>query len=149
MGSQRVGQERLNWTELKSLKSCPTLCDPMNRSPQGSSVHGILQARILEWVAVSSSRGSLQPRDWTQVYCIAGGFFTNWATREALVWTWEINKYWLTEWLGRKSKDWEVPSWIPGIPWHVLFCHLALGRQVGMVGNCHWSVQVCVIYLKP
>ena len=44
-------------------QSCPTLCDPMDCSPQGSSVHGILQARILEWVAISFSRGSPQPRD--------------------------------------------------------------------------------------
>ena len=48
------------------------------------TVHGILQARILEWVAFAFSRGSSQPRDWTQVSCIAGGFFTSWATREAL-----------------------------------------------------------------
>ena len=47
------------------------------------TVHGILQARILEWVAIPFSRGSSQPRDWTQVTCIAGGFFTSWATREA------------------------------------------------------------------
>ena len=48
----------------KSLQSCPTLCDAMACSPSGSSVHGILQARILlEWVAISSSRGSSQPRD--------------------------------------------------------------------------------------
>ena len=51
-----------------------TLCDPMDCSPPGSSVHGILQARILEWVAMSSSRGSSQPRDQTQVSLIAGGF---------------------------------------------------------------------------
>ena len=50
-----------------------------------SLVHGILQARILEWVALLFSRGSSQPRDQTQVYRIAGGFLTNWATREALV----------------------------------------------------------------
>ena len=49
----------------------------------GSSVHGILQARILEWVAVPFSRGSSQPRDWTQGSCTAGKFFTNWATKEA------------------------------------------------------------------
>ena len=49
----------------------------------GSSVHGILQKRVLEWVAISFSRGSSQPRDWTWVSCIAGRFFTNWTTREA------------------------------------------------------------------
>ena len=48
---------------------CPTLCDPMDCSPPGSSVHGILQARILEWVAIPFSRGSSQPRDQTQVSC--------------------------------------------------------------------------------
>ena len=56
---------------------CSTLCDPMDCSLAGSSVHGILQARILEWVAIPSFRGSSQPRDQTQVSCIAGGFFTS------------------------------------------------------------------------
>ena len=56
-------------------QSYPTLCDPMDCSPPGSSVCGILQARILEWVAISSSRGSSQRRDQTCVSCIAGRFF--------------------------------------------------------------------------
>ena len=65
-------------------QSCPTLCDPMDCSPcQAPLSMGILQARILEWVAMPSSGGSSQLRDWTQVSCIAGGFFTIWATREA------------------------------------------------------------------
>ena len=55
----------------------------MGSSPKGSSVHGIFQTRILEWVAISFSRGSSQPRDQTQVYRIAGKLFTIWATREA------------------------------------------------------------------
>ena len=63
-------------------QSCLTICDPMDCSPSGSSVHGILQVRILEWVAISFSRGSSQPRDWTQVSHIAGRFFNLWATRE-------------------------------------------------------------------
>ena len=94
--------ERLNWTELslifakcspriyqsledskwklwvKVTQSCLTLCDPM-----GYTVHGILQAGILEWIAFPFSRGSSQPRDPSQVSRIAGGFFTNWATGEA------------------------------------------------------------------
>ena len=53
-------------------QSCPTLCNPMDSSPPGSSVHGILQAKILEWVAFLFSRGSSQPRDRTQVSRIAG-----------------------------------------------------------------------------
>ena len=56
-----------------------TLCDPMDYSLPGSSVHGILQIRILEWVAYPFYRGSSQPRDQTQVSHIAGGFFTVWA----------------------------------------------------------------------
>ena len=60
-------------------QSCLTLCNPVDCSPPGSSVHGISQARILEWVAISSSRGSSQPRTQTHVFClscIAGRFFT-------------------------------------------------------------------------
>ena len=69
--------------KVKIAQSCPTLCDPLDCSLPGSSVHGILQARILEWVTVHFSRGSSQPRDQTQVSCIAGRFYTIWATREA------------------------------------------------------------------
>ena len=73
----------------KSL-NCFWLCLPMDYT-----VHGILQARILEWVAISFSRGSSQPRDQTQVFHITGRFFTNWATREARryyyeqIWRWQ------------------------------------------------------------
>ena len=62
----------------------PTFCDPMDYSLPGSSVHGIFQARILEWVAMPFSRGSSQPRDQTRVSHIAGRLFTLWATREVL-----------------------------------------------------------------
>ena len=68
-------------------QSCPTFCDPMDWNPLGSSVHAISQARILDWVAISSTRGSSQPRDQTHiscVSCITGRFFTWWAIREAL-----------------------------------------------------------------
>ena len=53
----------------RSLQSCPTLCDPIDCSPPGSSVHGVLQARILEWVAVPSSKGSSRPRGQTCISC--------------------------------------------------------------------------------
>ena len=62
-------------SESSSL-SCLTLSNPMDWSPPASSVRGILQARILEWVAMPFSRGSSQPRDQTQVSRTAGGFFT-------------------------------------------------------------------------
>ena len=64
---------------MKVAWPCLTLCNPKDYT-----VHGILQARILEWVAYPFSRGSSLPRDWTQVSFIAGGFFTSWASREAL-----------------------------------------------------------------
>ena len=73
----RPTRGRLKW------KSCVTLCDPMDCSPPGSSVHGILQARTLEWVAIPFCRGSSPPRGQSRVSCIAGGFLTCWATREA------------------------------------------------------------------
>ena len=72
----------------KSFQSCPTLCDAMDCSPQGSSVHGILWARILEWVAMPSSRGSSLSRDQTSSLMfpeLAGGFFTTSATWEAWI----------------------------------------------------------------
>ena len=56
-------------------QSCPNLCDPMDCNPPGSSVYEILQARVLEWVAISFSRGSSRPRDQTWVSCIAGRWF--------------------------------------------------------------------------
>ena len=70
-------------SESEVAQSCPTLCDPVDYSPPGSSVHGILRARILEWVAISFSRGSSRPRNRTQVSRIAGRHFNLWATREA------------------------------------------------------------------
>ena len=76
----------VNLTSL-CAQLCLTLGDLLDCSPPGSSVHGILQARILEWVAISSSRGSSPSGDRTSVSCvscIAGGFFTCWAIREAL-----------------------------------------------------------------
>ena len=70
--------ERILWVRAKSLQSYPTLCDPMNCSPPGFPVHGILPTRTLEWVAISLSKGSSWPRDWTHVFrgtCTAGRFF--------------------------------------------------------------------------
>ena len=67
------------WT----VQSCPTLCDSMDRSPPSSSVHGLFQASILEWVAIPFSRRSSPPRDRTCISCIASRFLTIWATREA------------------------------------------------------------------
>ena len=63
--------------EYRHVQSCPILCGPVDCSPPGSSDHGVFQARILEWVAISFSRGFSPPRDRTQVSCIAGSLFTD------------------------------------------------------------------------
>ena len=70
------------WSEVAQW--CPTLHDPIDHSLPGFSVHGIFQARVLEWVAISFSRGSSRPRDQTQVSYIADRRFTLWATREVI-----------------------------------------------------------------
>ena len=71
------------WKEVKSLSRVQLFATLWSIAHAGSSVHGIFQARILEWVTISFSRGSSQPRDWTQVSHIAGRCFNLWATREA------------------------------------------------------------------
>ena len=75
-------------------KLCPTLCDPMDCSPPGSSVQGISQARILEWVVISFSRRPSWPKDQTPISCTGRGILYHWAPREALgsVSYWE--KHW-------------------------------------------------------
>ena len=78
-----VPNHRGKWkvtVKAKVAQSCPTLWDPIDYT-----AHGILQARILAWVAFPFSRGSSQLRDRTQVSCIAGGLFTNWSIRETQV----------------------------------------------------------------
>ena len=89
---------------IQGTQSCLTLWDPMDCSPPGSSVHGILHARILEWLAIPFSRGSSWFRGRTQVSHIAGGFFTIWATREDLV---------KLKW----EKDFRAVSLVPGPQW--------------------------------
>ena len=67
---------RKSESEIEVIQSCPTLCDPVDCSLPGSSIHGLFQARVLEWVAISFSRVSSQSRDRTQVSCIVGRYFT-------------------------------------------------------------------------
>ena len=85
----RIINFSMNWTLLYNFcccclvtKSCLTLCDTMDYSPTGSSAHGISQTRILEWVAISFSRGSSKPRNQTHVSCIGRQILYHWATRE-------------------------------------------------------------------
>ena len=96
------------------IQSCLTLWDPMDCNLPGSSVYGIILAKILEWVAIPFSKGSSRPRDWTWVSCIAGGFLTIWAAREAhILWntalqigtTYEQNNQGITQ-----HKPWFFPK---------------------------------------
>ena len=69
---ERKKERKKKEKESEDAQSCTTLCDPMDCSLPGSSVHGIFQARILEWVAISFSRRSSRPRDWTRISRIVG-----------------------------------------------------------------------------
>ena len=78
--------KQISEREREVAQSCPTLCDPMDCSLPGSYVHGIFQAMVLEWIAISYSKGSSQPRDRTPVSCIIDRCFIIWATREVSEW---------------------------------------------------------------
>ena len=99
---------------------CLTLCDPIDYTAWGSSIHGILQARILEYVTIPFSRVTSQPRDWTRVSCIAGKFFTIWAMREAhilgiLAFNWRRQPHPTPVLLPGKSYEWR--SLVGCSPW--------------------------------
>ena len=85
-GKSQRGMLAVNSSESESevTQLCPTPCNTMDYSLPGSSIHGIFQARILEWVAIFFSRRSSQPRDWTRVSCTVGRHFTIWASRQVL-----------------------------------------------------------------
>ena len=102
----------LNKMKVKVAQSCLTLCNPMD-----CTVHRILQARILEWVAIPFFRESSQPRDQTQVFRIAGGFFTSWATRET-------QEYWSGR---RQNLEW--PKRLP------------FGKKAGETKETQWERQ--------
>ena len=107
--------------KVKVAQSCPTLCNPMDYT-----VHGILQARILEWVAFPLSRESSQPRDRAQVSCIAGGCFTTWATREA----------------SKKNKLQKDIAWIKP------FKEVEVAREVNGRGGHSWGKHKKNYFLK-
>ena len=98
--------------------SCPTLWDPVDPSPPGSSVREILQARILEWVAIPFSGGSSWPRDRTWISCIAGRFLPIWATREAKhkpCFSLKLSSPLLLEWFPKPYRSWHTPTHLHGL----------------------------------
>ena len=100
------------WSEV--AQSCPTLCDPMDYSLPGSSVHGVFQARILEWVVISFSRRSSQSRDWTWVSLIVGRCLTIWATgKSSSIWVYLGALY---------SVPLIYTSVLVPIPWYLDYC---------------------------
>ena len=145
------------YMRAKSLQSCLTLCDPMEYSLPGSSVHGILQARVLEWVAMPSSRGSSQPRGWTQVSCIGrSGFFTASTTWEAvLAAKKKENEETERACLRKINKEIMVKPWFCYLL--VLYCHVTLENYLtghtGAIGHrgqegvpsSHLSTALCAI----
>ena len=160
MGSHRVGHDRSDlaaaaaalplsvhkpplvevlkwkWKLHQTLQLHLTLW-PKDCSPPASSVHEILQAKILEWVAIPSSRGSSQPRDWTQVSHIVRRFFTIWGTREALI----RNHIWLfiTPWTitARILCAWNSPSQNIGVGSLLQRIFSTLGSNPGLP-HCRW-----------
>ena len=129
---------------------CLTLCNPIDCSPPGSSVHGIFQARILEWVAISSSRRSSQPRDQTlisYVPCIAGGFFMCWASKEApgeLLFPGPqlfLRHGFSPTWLGYLDIWSQVWAYNPG--WSLIVSHYLSPKMVQ-----RWPLQSCPLDLS-
>ena len=136
-------QTRAACVRAQSLQSCPTLCYSVDNSPPGSSVHGILKARILEWVATPSSMGSSRPRGWIWVSCFAGRFPTIWASRE-VQWSEVANifheiririllqtyiEYFFSHF---SQKNQTRVSWIAGI----FFNHWVTWEALQTCGNC-------------
>ena len=118
---KKTWNENEGESESEVPQSCPTLCDPMDSSLQGSSILGIFQARILEWVAISFSRRPSRPRDWTWVSHIVGRCFTIRATRE-------VPKSKAVRWTGLLEPD---------FVWHASF----LGALLSMQRLLSWMSQ--------
>ena len=117
-GHLSIFEAKLEWFFHEVAQSCETLCDLMDYSLPGSSIHDIFQARILGWVAISFSRGSSQPRDWTWVFGITGRLFTFWAIGYKVISKLIFFPFWL--WFILEGRDpW---PWYPGHP-ILSLCH--------------------------
>ena len=147
-------------SESEVTQSCPTLCDPMDCSLPHSSVHGIFQARVLEWVAISFSRGSSRPRDRTGVSRVVSRHYTVWATREVLT-LWrgycqgppfaaeETEHHWAHGVCPTSQQSWRLSSqhhpaglaWVMEMPQR---SREASARSVKRVQRVVWGLCVCV-----
>ena len=125
-------------------ESCPTFCDRMDCSPPGSSVHWIFQARILEWVAISFSRGSSWPRDRTQVYCIGRWILYHWATREAppCLMVPSALHWWWVYFAWAQIPQFQAASWVEGLDLIHLGAPLAfMVTSTRQVPRKQWSAE--------
>ena len=128
----------LNDKGAKLLQSYLTLCNPMNCSPPESSVHSILQARILECATMPSSKESPQSSNQTSISCIAGWFFTHWTTWEALML--RLNKFMAREFSRGKttfqtSRWWAYPSPTPSASGHRFWDDYSTADEVSFPGS--------------
>ena len=126
-------------------QSCLTLYNPVDYSLPGSSVHGIFQARILEWVAISYSRGFSQPRDRTWASCIVGRFFKVWATREAWCYgrdCFQARKFFNISYM-RRSK---LPPWPFMV--HQPLCVVPWVRTHVMTVGSHFGLILWIEYMS-
>ena len=131
-------------------QSCLTLCDPIDCSLPGSSIHGIFQAILLEWIAFSFSSGSSQPRDWTQVSRIVDRCFMAWATREVLlitIYSVQFSCLVVTDSLWPHESQHArppCPSPSPGVHSDSCpssqWCHPAISSSVGLFSSCSQSL---------
>ena len=136
----------VKWSEVAQL--CPTLCNPMDCSLPYSSIHGVFQARVLEWVAISFSRGSSQPRDQTWVSRIVVRCFTIWATREVTLFQ-SRSKYKMIPRIKFKpyhvisGSTWQEPmNKINKIPW---ICNMHL---LYLLKSIFFGVEMCISISK-
>ena len=129
---------------MEVAQSCLTLCDPMDCSLSGSSVHGIFQARVLEWIAISFSRGSSQHRSQTWVSRIAGRCFTGWATREAQPQVTTISSWQQPGTI--RSSLWLLGALRTGRDWWVLFHFKRIGQLSG--DGQYGTGRVKLLWLK-
>ena len=141
-----------NCMQVLVAQSSLTLCNPMDCSPQGSSAYGIFPARILEWVVIPFSRESSQPKDQTQVSCIAGRFFTIRDTGKPYNCMWVYNYLRLRRWFSgkestcqcRRCRRLEFDPWVGKIPWRIkwqpapVFLSGEFHGQRSLVGYSPW-----------
>ena len=133
-----------------ATQSCPTLCDPMNWNLTGSSVHGLFQARIVEWVAISYSTGSSQTRNWTHVSSIGRWILYHCATWEAQSYILYIYIYLVTQTVKNLPvmQETGLNPWVGKIPWRrewlpiPVFLPRESHGQGSLVGYSPWSCKV-------